>query len=48
MDVFINGESKKVADSGVLIVGDKGAFYSADDYCGVYELRWRAKSQGRL
>ena len=28
-----------VAKSGVLIVGEKGAFYSSDDYCGKYELR---------
>ncbi len=27
------------ADSGVLIIGEKGAFYSSDDYCGKYELR---------
>lgn len=32
----------KVGDirvSGVFIIGDKGAFYSSDDYCGVYQLR---------
>jgi hypothetical protein len=28
-----------VARSGVLVVGEKGAFYSSDDYCGKYELR---------
>ena len=28
-----------VADSGVLVVGEKGAFYSADDYCSVYTLK---------
>ena len=30
---------EKVSDSGVLIVGEKGAFYSSDDYCGAYELK---------
>jgi hypothetical protein len=28
-----------VSDSGVLVVGEKGAFYSTDDYCGKYELK---------
>jgi predicted dehydrogenase len=28
-----------VSNSGVLIVGEKGAFYSTDDYCGRYELK---------
>ena len=28
-----------VSNSGVLIVGEKGAFYSSDDYCGRYELK---------
>ena len=28
-----------VSDSGVMIVGEKGTFYSSDDYCGVYELK---------
>ena len=27
------------AKSGVLIIGEKGAFYSSDDYCGKYELK---------
>lgn len=39
MEVFTKWGIENVASSGVLIVGDKGAFYSADDYCGVYELR---------
>jgi predicted dehydrogenase len=39
MEVFQKWGLDKVADSGVLIVGDKGAFYSSDDYCGKYELR---------
>ena len=30
---------EKVSNSGVLIVGEKGAFYSSDDYCGKYELK---------
>ncbi|MFO0870116.1 MAG: Gfo/Idh/MocA family oxidoreductase [Pirellulales bacterium] len=38
-DVFEKWGIKSVSDSGVLIVGEKGAFYSADDYCGVYELK---------
>ncbi|MFM2094650.1 MAG: Inositol 2-dehydrogenase/D-chiro-inositol 3-dehydrogenase [Planctomycetota bacterium] len=37
--VFEKWGIKNVSDSGVLIVGEKGAFYSADDYCGVYELK---------
>ncbi|HUP78616.1 MAG TPA: Gfo/Idh/MocA family oxidoreductase, partial [Pirellula sp.] len=37
-EVFAKWGIDKVADSGVLIVGDKGAFYSSDDYCGKYEL----------
>jgi hypothetical protein len=39
MDVFAKHGIENVSDSGVLIVGEKGAFYSADDYCGVYELK---------
>jgi predicted dehydrogenase len=38
-DVFAKWGIDQVADSGVLVVGEKGAFYSSDDYCGVYELR---------
>ena len=39
MEVFEKWGIKNVSDSGVLVVGEKGAFYSSDDYCGVYELR---------
>jgi predicted dehydrogenase len=39
MEVFEKHGISKVSDSGVLIVGDKGAFYSSDDYCGKYELK---------
>lgn len=38
-EIFSKLGIKNVSDSGVLIVGEKGAFYSADDYCGVYELK---------
>ncbi len=38
-EVFSKWGINKVSNSGVLVVGEKGAFYSADDYCGVYELR---------
>jgi len=39
MEVFAKHGINDVANSGVLIVGDKGAFYSSDDYCGKYELK---------
>lgn len=39
MEVFAKWGVDKVAKSGVFIEGEKGAFYSADDYCGVYELK---------
>lgn len=45
MDVFTKWGIDNVANSGVLIVGEKGAFYSADDYCGVYELRGVQKAK---
>ncbi|MBU6174545.1 MAG: Gfo/Idh/MocA family oxidoreductase [Planctomycetes bacterium] len=38
-EVFKKWGIENVADSGVLIVGEKGAFYSSDDYCGKYELK---------
>jgi hypothetical protein len=38
-EVFEKWGIQKVSNSGVLVVGEKGAFYSSDDYCGVYELR---------
>jgi len=39
MEVFEKWGIKNVSNSGVLVVGEKGAFYSSDDYCGVYELK---------
>ncbi len=38
-EIFSKWGIDKVSDSGVLIVGEKGAFYSSDDYCGKYELK---------
>ncbi len=38
-EVFSKWGIDKVSHSGVLIVGEKGAFYSSDDYCGRYELK---------
>jgi hypothetical protein len=37
-EVFDKWGITDVSDSGVLIVGEKGAFYSSDDYCGKYRL----------
>jgi predicted dehydrogenase len=37
-DIYAPYGIEKLADSGVLIIGDKGAFYSSDDYCGRYEF----------
>jgi predicted dehydrogenase len=39
MEVFAEWGIDKVSDSGVLVVGEKAAFYSTDDYCGKYELK---------
>ena len=39
LEVFSKWGIDKVSDSGVLVVGEKGAFYSTDDYCGKYELK---------
>ncbi len=39
MEVFEKHGIKNVSDSGVMIVGEKGVFYSSDDYCGVYVLK---------
>lgn len=39
MEVFTNWGIDKVSDSGVMVVGEKGAFYSSDDYCGRYVLK---------
>ncbi len=38
-ELFAKWGIDKVSDSGVLVVGEKGAFYSSDDYCGKYELK---------
>ncbi|HID24702.1 MAG TPA: gfo/Idh/MocA family oxidoreductase [Planctomycetaceae bacterium] len=38
-EVFSRWGIDKVANSGVLIVGEKGAFYSGNDYCAKYELK---------
>jgi predicted dehydrogenase len=38
-EVFSEWGIENVSNSGVLIVGEKGAFYSSDDYCGKYELK---------
>ena len=38
-EVFSRWGIDKVSDSGVLVVGEKGAFYSSDDYCGQYSLK---------
>jgi predicted dehydrogenase len=38
-ELFSKWGIDKVSDSGVLIVGEKGAFYSSDDYCAKYELK---------
>jgi len=44
-EVFSKWGIEKVSDSGVLVVGEKGAFYSSDDYCGKYELKGVEKVQ---
>jgi predicted dehydrogenase len=38
-EVFSKWGIQHVSNSGVLVVGEKGAFYSSDDYCGRYELK---------
>ncbi len=38
-EVFSKWGIENVSSSGVLIIGEKGAFYSSDDYCGKYELK---------
>ena len=43
-EVFAAHGVNEVANSGVFIVGEKGAFYSSDDYCGKYELKGVAKA----
>jgi predicted dehydrogenase len=42
-EVFSKWGIEQVSRSGVLIVGEKGAFYSSDDYCGRYELKGVSK-----
>ena len=37
-EVFAKWGIDNVADSGVLVVGEKGAFYSSGDYCETYAL----------
>ena len=44
-EVFSKWGIESMSDSGVLIVGDKGAFYSSDDYCGRYELKGVKKAK---
>jgi len=39
------GYKGNVSASGVLITGEKGSFYSPDDYCGSYELLQRDGSK---
>ncbi len=39
MEVFTKWGIDRVSDSGVMVVGEKGAFYSSDDYCSRYELK---------
>ncbi len=39
MEVFSKWGIDTISDSGVLVEGEKGAFYSSDDYCGKYELK---------
>jgi predicted dehydrogenase len=39
MEVFAEWGIDKVSDSGVLVVGEKAAFYSTDDYCSRYEIK---------
>jgi predicted dehydrogenase len=44
-EVFAKWGISQPSDSGVLVEGEKGAFYSSDDYCGKYELKGVAKVQ---
>jgi predicted dehydrogenase len=44
-EVFSKHGINQVSDSGVLIVGEKGAFYSSDDYCGTYTLKGVEKAK---
>ncbi len=47
-EVFSKWGIDEVSNSGVLIVGEKGAFYSSDDYCGRYELKGVEKVHRRI
>ena len=38
-EVFSKWGIENVSASGAMVVGEKGAFYSSDDYCGRYELK---------
>ena len=38
-ELFEKWGISNASDSGVLVVGEKGAFYSTDDYCRNYELK---------
>jgi len=38
-EIFSKWGIEEVSNSGVFIIGDKGAFYSNDDYCSRYELK---------
>ena len=42
-EVFDKWGIRNVSKSGVLVEGEKGAFYSSDDYCSRYELKGVAK-----
>jgi predicted dehydrogenase len=44
-ELFAKWGIEKVSDSGVLIVGDKGALYSPNDYCANYQLRGVEKAK---
>jgi predicted dehydrogenase len=38
-ETFAKWGIENPASSGALVIGEKGAFYSSDDYCGKYELK---------
>ena len=44
-EVFAKWGIDNVADSGVLVVGEKGAFYSSGDYCETYALHGVEKAK---
>ena len=47
-EVFSKWGIDKVSDSGVMVVGEKGAFYSSDDYCGQVRIEGRREGHGRI